>query len=107
MFDEEAFDMRFLSQHNSFVIMYFRLGVIGGTIFFLMFVRHLFRRERPGRQWSARWLALFLAFVATFVNPGVESPQFMVGICLTLAFATAATRPYSWFAHRRALDAGG
>lgn len=76
--------------HNSFITMFARLGVIGGTAFALAVLKTGWPLARSGPLREPARLAFFMAYVSCWVNVAVESPMSCVGTALLLGYVMAA-----------------
>ncbi len=76
--------------HNSFLSMFFRLGLIGGIFFVVFFLRTCWPSNIKDKKLAKlATFAFFIAFMSAYVNLGIESPRAIVGICLLLGFVLA------------------
>jgi|GEM_PF-6360094 len=84
--NEEAVRFLYLSTHNSFVAMFFRLGLVGGLLFALCFRSWAPIGRLPMRELRAASFVYVTVFVALFVNVGLESPTYLAGIMLAVGY---------------------
>lgn len=71
----------FISPHNSFATMFFRMGLVGGALF-LILVFSVYPRGSRGRLVRIWSFGYFVFFIATFSNPTIESPAYHVGAAI-------------------------
>lgn len=93
--------------HNSFLSTTFRMGIVGGLLFFMFFVFTCYPSKiRDPRLAQAATVAYFAAFLSTFVNVGIESPTSVFGLSFGLGFVLAAKdvtgRAYEGYLRSRA-----
>jgi hypothetical protein len=70
----------YVSTHNSFVATFFRLGILGGLAFLVVFFVYLFPSAiRDIRLERVACFAYFILFLLFFSNPGLESQGYHVG----------------------------
>ncbi len=68
--------------HNSFVYVFYSMGVIGGVLFILFFLRDLRPKETHRRDVDQHSGIMFLtACLTTAVNTTLESPNYVLGLC--------------------------
>lgn len=88
--------------HNSYLSMFFRMGIGGGVLFLIFIFGTCFPRAFQNPAVTAHaCFAFFLAFLSMFVNTGMESPRVIVGISLCLGYILACKELQ--FAPRRPL----
>ena len=97
----ETYDLIFMrAQHNSFVNMFFRTGVVGGIsflVFNLLLLRDVLRRVRSAdAQWTPHLQTAFVLLVAgivqTMLHVGIETPRFLIVYGLSVARVLLGTR---------------
>jgi hypothetical protein len=68
--------------HNSFVYVFYSMGVVGGVLFILFYVLDLRPRETHRRDIDQHAAIMFLtACLTTAVNTTLESPNYVLGLC--------------------------
>ena len=73
------------SIHNSFLYVFFRMGFLGGGAFLFISLVECFPRSMPDyRSLRLALISHFVAILCLFVNVGLESPFFVVGVCWAL-----------------------
>ena len=95
----------YVGTHNSFIGMFFRLGVFGGLAFIVFFCLGLLpRRMTDLRFGRAASFVYFVLFLALFSNPTIESPAYHVGagFGIGLLFALREMQPSSTRIYRHA-----
>lgn len=68
--------------HNSFIYVFYSMGIVGGILFALFYVLDLQPRETGHRQLDQHAGIMFLtACLTTTVNTTLESPNYVLGLC--------------------------
>lgn len=84
-----------VANHNSFVNMFYRMGIIGGTLFISCFVELLkwfnitYRKiNNKQSRLKLRFSVAFFLYNTTIIllNPGIESPRFFLGFAFSLGY---------------------
>ena len=97
-FNYSANDALFLTaQHNSFLNIFYRLGVVGGILFLFIHIipifwyYNLFPKLMIKQQRILKWAYInFLAnIVIILLNPGIESPRFLVAYLTAFSILAA------------------
>jgi len=77
------------SIHNSFLYVFYRMGLIGGLAFlYVVFVEFFPKSLSNKKSVRLMLIAHFICVFCLFVNVGLESPYFVVGICWALGLIT-------------------
>lgn len=92
-----------VANHNSVLNMFYRLGLIGGTLFMLINVYLLswclfINKNTKGKKNAYLWWAVanyIFNFIVILFNPGLEMMQFSVGYQLSLAILLSLLFQYS------------
>jgi hypothetical protein len=74
-----------IGHHNSFVGVFFRVGIIGGIAFLGMLAPVLPRSDAP--QERAFGMIASMLLIALYLNVAVESPTYVFGICYAIGVA--------------------
>jgi O-antigen ligase len=75
------------SIHNSFLYVFYRMGLLGGLAFlYVVFVEFFPKSLRDEKSVRLMLIAHFICVLCLFVNVGLESPYFVVGVCWALGF---------------------
>lgn len=92
-----------VANHNSVLNMFYRMGLIGGTLFMLINVYLLswclfVNKNTKGKKNAYLWWAVanyIFNFIVLLFNPGLEMMQFSVGYQLSLAILLSLLFQYS------------
>jgi hypothetical protein len=74
-----------IGHHNSFVGVFFRVGLIGGLAFLAMMAVALPRADTAAERTFGMLAVLLL--IALYLNVAVESPTYVFGVCYAIAMA--------------------
>jgi len=83
----EQFRLVGQSIHNSFLYVFYRMGLFGGLAFLYVVFVELFPKSLSNNK-SVRLMLIahVICVLCLFVNVGLESPYFLVGVCWSLGF---------------------
>ena len=93
----------YLSIHNSFIAMFYRLGIVGGGAFAWFVLVDCFPRGIANPQIARHAsFVFFTAFLAIFANVAIESPAYIVGVSFACGYVLACKDLYAATSERGA-----
>lgn len=93
----------YLSLHNSFAAMFYRLGLVGGAAFAWFFLVDCFPRGIANPQIARHAsFVFFTAFMAVFANVAIESPAYIVAVAFACGHVLACKDLYGASSERGA-----
>ena len=83
------------TQHSSFINVFYRMGLIGGLLFTIILLYPFILHKKFFKRSKAAFLLYYCSLFTVIVNPGLESPRFMLFYVFSYAYLFSSIKKTS------------